>query len=838
MDVPAPRYALEVGGRFLLFLVGCVLLSAAEDAIVTPAPNGPYRVQGGRVLDRDGREYVLRGTEVPAVTGSASDRDGAAFQFGPLSSTALVTIRQRLNMNAIRLPLRPGAYESGAAYRARTAEIVELANDLELAVILTAEPGEVSAAFWSACAHDFRNRPNVFFAPGAPRFVEPIRSAGAPQPVILPASAPVEDANVIYEAASSFADLSDGEARDRLFGALAGRSPVLVSGLDPGLHENSPACAAFPRDPTGATELVEANLRYFDARRISWIIGSFQPGSLIADQRFFVGTKLDDGWICGHAPATVGLGLVLLGHLWQIEPHSLFAVNGDSGGMRLARGGISTMYGRILADREMTAGAAPLPLGFANVSVRVTDSRGIARMARLLATRAGWTEISFVVPPESAAGPAAIALLRTDGSRTGTRALITDVAPGINTATSEGRGPAKATAFQEGAAFPTWACAGPYDCRTLPIPLSPRARTTLRLEGNGFRHAGPGASIQAVAGRVRLPVLSIRPVPESPGRDYVTLSLPDDLIGRGETDLFVRIAGALSNVVRVNFGAALPEGAQAPAPAARILLGRYLFYDRRLSVNATTSCATCHRQERAFTDGLAHPVSATGLPLPRSAMSLVNTAYNQLFNWSDPVTQSLEAETIRALYATQPVEFGFGEIEAKFLRLLRSDPVYRPLVPRAFPGERNSCTTGNVAKAIASFVRTIISADAPWDRFHRGDGFAISESAKRGEILFFTEGGPQCFRCHTGTNFGGGGEFHNTALYNPYPPPNLGLYLYTKSTADLGKFRAPTLRNIAVTAPYMHDGSIATLEEVLEHYAGGGRAHDNPGRDHSCAASP
>jgi cytochrome c peroxidase len=154
-----------------------------------------------------------------------------------------------------------------------------------------------------------------------------------------------------------------------------------------------------------------------------------------------------------------------------------------------------------------------------------------------------------------------------------------------------------------------------------------------------------------------------------------------------------------------------------------------------------------------------------------------------------------------------------------------------------------------VAKAIASFVRTIVSRGSPYDRFHfDGDADAIPESAKRGEVLFFLDyGGPSCFRCHGGFNFSDAvdyvrgpapsAKFHNNGLYNvagqfSFPLPNLGLYALTKNPADVGKFKAPTLRNIALTAPYMHDGSIATLGEVVDHYAAGGReGRDNPAKD-------
>ena len=290
-----------------------------------------------------------------------------------------------------------------------------------------------------------------------------------------------------------------------------------------------------------------------------------------------------------------------------------------------------------------------------------------------------------------------------------------------------------------------------------------------------------------------------------------------------------------------------PVPADNPSSPAKVQLGRYLFYDRRMSVNGTSSCATCHRQELAFTDGRAQAVGATNQTLPRSSMSLVNVAYNNEFNWSDPTVHSLEEQALRPMLSTSPVELGLRFIQAKFIKAMRSDAIYQPSFRRAFPNQPDPYTIPNVARALAAFERTIISVNSPYDRFHfDGDESAIPESAKRGEILFFLDGGPSCFRCHGGFNFSGAGQYHNTGLYNlaglfSYPAPNRGLYEYTKRASDMGKFKAPTLRNIAVTAPYMHDGSIATLEEVIEHYAAGGRTipagslagkgHDNPVKD-------
>jgi cytochrome c peroxidase len=294
-----------------------------------------------------------------------------------------------------------------------------------------------------------------------------------------------------------------------------------------------------------------------------------------------------------------------------------------------------------------------------------------------------------------------------------------------------------------------------------------------------------------------------------------------------------------------------------PITKDKVLLGRHLFYDKRMSLNGTTSCATCHHQELAFTDGRQRAAGATGQLHPRSAMSLVNVAYNGAFNWSDPTVHSLEEQALRPMLSTNPIELGLNVIQDDFLGLSRSDPVYRSLFARAFPGEANPHTIGNIAKALATFERTIIGGASAYDRFrYEREGNAISESARRGEILFFLDGGPSCFRCHGGFNFSDAveyvgsrhapPEFHNTGLYNlagpiSYPLPSLGLYEHSKRVSDVGRFKAPTLRNIALTAPYMHDGSIATLAEVVDHYAAGGRTigsgpfagvgHDSPVKD-------
>lgn len=298
-----------------------------------------------------------------------------------------------------------------------------------------------------------------------------------------------------------------------------------------------------------------------------------------------------------------------------------------------------------------------------------------------------------------------------------------------------------------------------------------------------------------------------------------------------------------------------PVPADNPMTQAKVDLGRHLFYDTRMSVNGKASCATCHKQELAFTDGRAVGVGATGEKHSRGAMSLVNVAYSGVLTWSDPQLHRLEEQALTPMFGEHPIELGLrrdGSLPAK----LRSVAVYQTLFAKAYPGEADPFTIDNVTKAIACFERSIISARSPYDRYHYDrDDQAVPESAKRGEIVFFSTD-VHCFRCHGGFNFsdatvsarnaGRRVQFHNTGLYNlpgllSYPAPNTGIYEYTKNPADVGKFKVPTLRNIAITAPYMHDGSIATLGEVLDHYAAGGRTihsgpdagvgHDNPNKD-------
>jgi cytochrome c peroxidase len=282
-----------------------------------------------------------------------------------------------------------------------------------------------------------------------------------------------------------------------------------------------------------------------------------------------------------------------------------------------------------------------------------------------------------------------------------------------------------------------------------------------------------------------------------------------------------------------------------PMTAAKVALGRYLFYDTRLSGNGQQACATCHEQARAFTDGRARAVGSTGERHPRSSMSLANVGYQSVLTWANPTVTRLEDQALVPMFGDHPIELGLTRGADALIARLRTLPLYQRLFTSAF-GDHDAMTVVNITRALASFERTLISGRSPYDRYHFDrDDAAISSAAKRGEQLFFRQ--PlSCGRCHKGFTLSGAAEFegrrerepefHNIGLYNlagifSYPEADSGLYDVTKNPGDVGRFKAPTLRNVAVTAPYMHDGSIATLDEVLGHYAAGGRTiTDGPQR--------
>jgi len=287
----------------------------------------------------------------------------------------------------------------------------------------------------------------------------------------------------------------------------------------------------------------------------------------------------------------------------------------------------------------------------------------------------------------------------------------------------------------------------------------------------------------------------------------------------------------------------LPPGYPEPAvPAdnpmtpAKVALGRHLFYDPRLSANGKMACASCHEQKRAFSDGKATPQGVHGDTLSRNSMALSNVAYAAVLTWANPHLTRLETQMLVPLFGETPPELGLVGQEAALLEKLKAVPLYVSLFAQAYPGQAEPFQLKNLTAAIASFERSLISANSPYDRsvYYKEP---LPADAQRGADLFFSER-LECFHCHGGFNFSDATchkrttfaefSFHNTGLYNlggsgAYPEPNRGLYELSFARQDMGRFKAPSLRNIAVTGPYMHDGSIETLTGVIEHYAAGGR---------------
>jgi cytochrome c peroxidase len=270
---------------------------------------------------------------------------------------------------------------------------------------------------------------------------------------------------------------------------------------------------------------------------------------------------------------------------------------------------------------------------------------------------------------------------------------------------------------------------------------------------------------------------------------------------------------------------------------AKVDLGRHLFYDKRLSGNETFSCASCHVQSHGFADTLPRAVGSTGQVHPRNSMGLTNVAYSPVLTWGNPTQRRLELQALAPMFGEAPVELGLAGKEKELVARLTDDVRYREWFSAAFPDQPAPISVDNVTKAIAAFERTIISGNSPYDRASHGDSSAMPRAAMRGQRLFFSER-LECFHCHGGFNFTGTTdyvgkgfaeiEYHNTGLYNiggtgAYPAGNQGVKDLTNKDADMGRFKAPTLRNVLATAPFMHDGSIATIDGVIDHYMAGGR---------------
>lgn len=243
---------------------------------------------------------------------------------------------------------------------------------------------------------------------------------------------------------------------------------------------------------------------------------------------------------------------------------------------------------------------------------------------------------------------------------------------------------------------------------------------------------------------------------------------------------------------------------------AKVRLGERLFFDPQLSVTGRYACASCHDPARAFSDGRRLALGATGEPLAHNAIALVNVAYGISFGWDSPRVRSLEAQMLTPLLNEHPVELGLRGREAAVAAAFAADAAYARAFAESFPGASQPVTFDHVVKAIAAFERTLISGGSPFDAYvFGGEHSALGAQAKSGMALFFS---PRvgCSGCHSGFNFSGNWRDAEGET---------GPASFARNGTSEQPLRVPTLRNIALTAPYMHDGRFASLDAVLTHYS-------------------
>ena len=248
-----------------------------------------------------------------------------------------------------------------------------------------------------------------------------------------------------------------------------------------------------------------------------------------------------------------------------------------------------------------------------------------------------------------------------------------------------------------------------------------------------------------------------------------------------------------------------------PPTPEKIALGKQLYFDGRLSADNKVSCASCHDPAKGFSNGEQFATGVEGKKGGRNSPTVINTAY-QKFQFWDGRAQSLEEQALGPIQNPIEMNLTLDAVVAK----VNAIEGYRKQFQAVFGTD---VTSDGIGKAIAAYERTVLSGDAPYDKFKAGDKAALTEGAQRGMKLFF--GKANCSACHAGASFTDNG-FHNIGI----PGKDDGRFTITKFEGDKGGLRTPTLREIARTGPYMHDGSLKTLEEVVAHYNKGGTPND------------
>lgn len=267
----------------------------------------------------------------------------------------------------------------------------------------------------------------------------------------------------------------------------------------------------------------------------------------------------------------------------------------------------------------------------------------------------------------------------------------------------------------------------------------------------------------------------------------------------------------------------VPDAKDNPMTPAKVALGKALFFDPRLSGNGAVSCASCHNPALGWSDGLKTGVGINGTVLARATPTIVNVAYNSQFLW-DGRKKSLEDQALGPMKTPEEMNSDF----ASNMNMLRSVEGYVSMFSQAFPGEPIAEDT--IAKAIAAFERTVVSKDSRFDRWLAGERKAFTAQEWRGYQVFNDPGRGNCAKCHSGANFTDNG-FHNIGVKSATGDADVGRFKVRAVASMKGAFKTPTLRDVALTAPYFHDGSAATLMDVVEHYNRGGDDGSNLSQD-------
>jgi len=287
-----------------------------------------------------------------------------------------------------------------------------------------------------------------------------------------------------------------------------------------------------------------------------------------------------------------------------------------------------------------------------------------------------------------------------------------------------------------------------------------------------------------------------------------TLSYSETAQGKPAKDApFIKVPLGLSEDLKIP--------AENPLTPEKVMLGHLLYFDKRISLDGTVSCATCHNPKTGWSDEGPVSTGIKGQKGTRRAPTSINSTYMALQFW-DGRAKNLEEQALGPMI--NPIEMGNPNHDVVVERI-RKIPVYVDLFQKAFGAPPSK---ENIAQAIGSFERTVLSGNSKYDQFVAGNATALNESEKRGKDLFF--GKAMCVTCHNGPTFSDS-QFHNLGVGMNKPNPDLGRYTQTKQEKDKGAFKTPGLRDVALHAPYMHDGSQKTLEEVIEFYDQGGEAN-------------